>query len=490
MTYSAVLTRTAFTWLDSLMQSLLKSLMPHFSLSDRDGWKEETNQKRFYSWVSERGEMLKKRAIASVRTAARLQAMSPQVNNPVHFFTNKAESNNNRLKAKKGRHSSGFIGTIEAVESNTEEEEEEFAQAVGGVSQSYELHPLFAKFTVPDFMDWMKIERTSYLEKLRKATMEELYAAENPTSLSLVPDSVIRRQNVASLTSDPGKSDLAHSYFNDSDFEESDLSEQTDPEESLISGLSNLENDERLQHLYNRTREAKLLLHLNSVWQGPRAPDGSRSFSIASQSGKRPNYTLMDDGGKVKCECPHWKATNICCYALAVAEKEDEIASYLTWYGKLKSAKKRNFTSAANLNVKKSTLGDKGRRPKRLRSGKPPSATLSENTKSSTTCKYKLKWLKDTKAFKCYGCNSAIRVPDEIPDPPNDLIASTNEYRSFMKDGKLQVHFGPTHYHLRAACIATTNPEFDASKDMLITENDKRSFKEPHKRLIYEEFQL
>ena len=43
MTYSAVLTMTAFiiTWLISLMQSLRKSLMPHFNLSDRGGWKEE-----------------------------------------------------------------------------------------------------------------------------------------------------------------------------------------------------------------------------------------------------------------------------------------------------------------------------------------------------------------------------------------------------------------------------------------------------------------
>jgi len=195
----------------------------------------------------------------------------------------------------------------------------------------------------------------------------------------------------------------------------------------------------------------------------------------------------MDDRGKVECECPHWKAAKICSHALAVAEKEDEIASYLTWYGKLKFAKKRNLTSAANLNVKKSTLGNKGKRPKRQRSDKPPSATFLENTKSSATRKYKLKWLKDTQAFKCYGCNSAIRVPGQIPDPPNDLIASTIEYKSFMKDGKLQVHFRPTHYHLRAACIAAKNPEFDASNDFLITEHDKRSFKGQHKRLIYEE---
>ena len=136
------------------------------------------------------------------------------------------------------------------------------------------------------------------------------------------------------------------------------------------------------------------------------------------------------------------------------------------------------------------TLGNKGKRPKRQRSGQPPSATLWQKMKSSATRKYKLKWLKDTKAFKCYGCNSAIRVPGEIPDSPNDLIACTNEYKSFMKEGKLQVHFGPTHYHLRAACIAAKNPEFQASSDMLNKENDKSSFKEAHERLIYEEFNL
>ena len=38
----------------------------------------------------------------------------------------------------------------------------------------------------------------------------------------------------------------------------------------------------------------------------------------------------------------------------------------------------------------------------------------------------------------------ASRIAGVIPEPPNDVIASTNEYRSFMKDGKLQVHFGPT----------------------------------------------
>ena len=35
--------------------------------------------------------------------------------------------------------------------------------------------------------------------------MEELYAAENPESLGLVPNSVIQRQKAESLTLDSGK---------------------------------------------------------------------------------------------------------------------------------------------------------------------------------------------------------------------------------------------------------------------------------------------
>ena len=37
-------------------------------------------------------------------------------------------------------------------------------------------------------------------------------------------------------------------------------------------------------------------------------------------------------------------------------------------------------------------------------------------------------------AFEYYGCDSAQRVLGEIPDPPNDVIASTNDYKSFKKD--------------------------------------------------------
>ena len=241
-------------------------------------------------------------------------------------------------------------------------------------------------------MDWKKTERTSYLERLRKATMEELYAAENPESLGLVPDSVIRRQKAATITLDSGKSDLVHSFFNDSNFEESDLSEQNDPEESLVSSLSNLENDERLQHVSSCTGEA-------DVWKGQIAVTSNQCMARASscrwikiffrrksiwKKGQITSWWMMEEKSNASVLTGR-QLRYVLMPLVAVAKKEDEIASYLTWYGKIKCTKKRNLTSAANLNVKKSTLRNKGKRPKRKRSGQPPSTTFSKKNKSSAT---------------------------------------------------------------------------------------------------------
>lgn len=161
--------------------------------------------------------------------------------------------------------------------------------------------------------------------------------------------------------------------------ESTDLSDDKEevPKELIISGLTSLEEDDRLQHLFTRTRgglieKAKLLLSLNSVWRGPVAMNGSPSFSVTSQSRKRPNYVVLEKAGEVECECAYWKAPKICSHALAVAAKEDEIPSYLSWYGKRKMAKRKNLPMP--------TLGNKGRRSKRQRSSRASSAAIVENS--------------------------------------------------------------------------------------------------------------
>ena len=92
-------------------------------------------------------------------------------------------------------------------------------------------------------------------------------------------------------------------------------------------------------------------------------------------------------------------------------------------------------------------------------------------------------------AFEYYGCDSAQRVLGEIPDPPNDVIAPTNDYKSFKKDGKpFRAHALPP-----TCCMHRLQKTLNLkqiSTDVVITENDKSLFKESHKRLIYGEFQF
>lgn len=97
-------------------------------------------------------------------------------------------------------------------------------------------------------------------------------------------------------------------------------------------------------------------------------------------------------------------------------QKRTSYRPFLSWYGKRKMTMRKNITNAANIHVKTSTPGNIGKRPKRQRSRRAPSAAMMENNGDrSKSRQYKLKWLKDTKAFKCFGCESAIRIPGEIP---------------------------------------------------------------------------
>lgn len=59
-----------------------------------------------------------------------------------------------------------------------------------------------------------------------------------------------------------------------------------------------------------------------------------------------------------------------------------------------------------------------------------------------------------------------------------------------MNDGKLQVHFGPTRYHLRSRCIVEKNANFNPQTHLTITDSDRTLFQEAHKRYLRNEFQI
>ena len=317
-------------------------------------WKESGDTtERIYKWIEARANMMKTKMIASACKAARLPPMVKDSNIPSHFYTNDAESNNNRLKCIKQHTSSGFSGTIKAVRRVVQTESEEFAQAVAGVSEDFELREEFQKFVVKEFLD--------------------------------------------------GKT------------------------------------------------------------------------------------------GRVECECANWKTLKLCSDALAVAEREDALHDYMEYYSKQPISKKRNFTRVSNVDVNVGPLGRKGRRVRKRRkttsSSTVPAPKKNRPSPSpSVPRKYNLRWLFESKAYKCYGCNSAIRVPGIVPLPPNDVVAATKEYRSFMKDGKLQVRYGPTHYHLKKECIQDKNDDFNPRRDIVISPTDNFRFTNEHEELLLEEF--
>ena len=91
--------------------------------------------------------------IAKQRRLAGLPSMSSSVDIPVKFYTLEAESTNNRIKAKKQRKASGFMGTIEAIRSIDAEQQEDFALAVAGLHEDLQLRKEFAKFERSDFLE-------------------------------------------------------------------------------------------------------------------------------------------------------------------------------------------------------------------------------------------------------------------------------------------------------------------------------------------------
>ena len=102
---------------DDEFDAMLASLKPV--------WTACKNGLKAFDYMKQRSEMIKKHMTAKVRREAGLVSMSPNVDVPVKLYTLEAESTNNRIKAKKQCKLSGFMGTIEAIHSTDEEQQED-----------------------------------------------------------------------------------------------------------------------------------------------------------------------------------------------------------------------------------------------------------------------------------------------------------------------------------------------------------------------------
>lgn len=93
------------------------------------------------------------------------------------------------------------------------------------------------------------------------------------------------------------------------------------------------------------------------------------------------------------------------------------------------------------------------------------------NEVQSSERQYTCTWIKDTKAYMCYGCDYPLRPkptgqPDDVlPPAPFDVVLCRKELRMYKtKTGALTFSVQPqnVYYHLKKACVVKKNKSFTA----------------------------
>ena len=167
---------------------------------------------------------------------------------------------------------------------------------------------------------------------------------------------------------------------------------------------------------------------------------------------------------------------------------------------------KKNLTECAYKNVPKSVGGKPGeaeRKRKRLpqtqrstseyreRIATPPKPTLDTTT-------FKVKWLKNSRVYRCYGCRQNIRPKPQkgeaevVPPPPWDFVLARLELRPIPNgDGGLRMSIKPepVHYHPKLSCIRNAHgKKYHPSVEVM--EADKEVMDDIHLQHLRNEFGL
>ena len=255
-------------------------------------------------------------------------------------------------------------------------------------------------------------------------------------------------------------------------------------QDRAISTLSRT-NLQRIRSLASTILEEK-----NGVLSLPWDKTGTQRL-VYDGEGAPPCQVIVQQPGTLKCSCPKFKSAMICAHSLAVAEEELCLPEFLALVGK-----KRNEPDPYQLvgNDLPKSAGDK---PSAKRKGKAnqkrgplmeiqssPTATTTNSLQGDDSSSmvasallalsgsrsasreddyFSLKSLEGTQVRMCYGCGQAIRVPPEVPPPPNDLCVVNKEFRSYRKpDGSLKVSIERQncHYHLKRKCIQRRHKDF------------------------------
>ena len=304
-------------------------------------WKELPNGEKFCKYLSDRAVMMKESMTADVRAKAGLG------NPPKRFYTNDSETNNERIKHKMDHREAGLCSFVAGMKQLAYSQETEFAKALCGMSTEYKLRDVFSSFAVPAerWYDMREDQRRSYVQRVYKLAMSEMYAA-NPQQCVLVSRSDVRIPTLS-----------------------------TTPE---LSGLSSIIPLPVLKGIW---RKAALLLSVfeNNVSSAPSKDPSAKVFCVQSQTDKSPIPYFVQlhccskcqtscSHVKVTCTCKMYRPNSICSHALVVAEKCGDLDSFLKW--RVSQHKPYNFSSLATVNINTKSSGRKGNRQRRDRTQK------------------------------------------------------------------------------------------------------------------------
>lgn len=195
-----------------------------------------------------------------------------------------------------------------------------------------------------------------------------------------------------------------------------------------------------------------------------------------------------------RCECEGFKARNICSHSIAVAFEIGKLEHILTDY------QPPSYQKIATSQEKMKNAGEKpGYRGPRKRKNEErnthgfqqPCPVDNEDNE-----KYGIVFVKDTTAFRCYGCKGAIRKDGKSspPPPPFDIFVTTKTYRHYReksKDGKpgilhIKTNKENVYYHPQITCIGKSQAE--VAEKLMVSEHVKFRLSSVHKNLIWNEF--
>ena len=344
----------------------------------------------------------------------------------------------------------------------------------------------FAKFKCPDFLELSSREKEKYLSRLRNTCLSKLLSEDLGSVLS--GNSRKKSSSTSTSTSTSAKTEMPCAQ------------QQLQVRASEYPEIEVADDDPRLSGLPTFTRQgivgkANRILENDQVFEGP-FKGAPHWFSVGSFSADRPHQVAIKRStGEVSCDCEGWRPQKCCAHALAVSQRKGMLGKYLDWCA---TKNQSNITNIVNMNVQRKPLGrkSKDKLPRDRKKKEAPTVLAKRTTGTrrkslpkdkSEHYRYRIVFLSDTAAYKCYGCDSALRCPPAVPASPDNIALTTMELCSFLPGGKLQVKFQRTYYHVRKDCILSKNDAFSGEAILI---DHQSHLDEDHKAILEREFDI